>query len=176
MASSDEDVTARFAQETAAVSDPVAEPVVGDILPPGAEGEEPEPDFPLESFITEEFVGLILSMPGKIMARRTGHEWWSPDKNEVALLGKGATPAVRYLLEKYITGGTGPFAALGMVLGVVYAPKVMREQMESRAEKSSGSEQRQSYQREDASPPLSESPAAASRTNSSGSSGGPSDS
>jgi hypothetical protein len=175
MASSSEDVTARFAQETAGVSDPVAEPVVGDILPPGTEAQEPEPDFPLESFITEEFVGMILSMPGKIMARRTGHEWWSPDENEVALLGKGATPAVKYLLEKYITGGTGPFAALGMVLGVVYAPKLMREQMERRAEKSSGSEQRQSYQRGGASPPSSESPGAANPTNNFASSEGPSD-
>jgi len=132
--SDDQSAEQRFAAETANVTDPANEPIVSEIIPPGAGGEEPD-SFDLGQFITEEFIAAILSLPGNIMARRTGHEWWKPDQDEADLLGKGGAPAARALLAKYIGEQSGPFAALGMAMGVVYAPKLMREQMERKREK-----------------------------------------
>jgi hypothetical protein len=130
-----EDVSERFAKETAGVADPSAAPVVGQIFPPGSDQQTEAESFPVEDFITEEFVAAIFSMPGNIMARKTGHEWWTPDEDEQELLGKGATPAIKYLIAKYLSGSSGPFAALGAVVAVVYAPKVMREALEQKKEK-----------------------------------------
>jgi len=166
--SDDQSVEERFAAETASVTDPSSEPIVSEIFTPGT---EPEPDqtFPLESFITEEFIAAILSLPGAIMARRTGDEWWRPDDDEAELLGKGGAPAARYLVSKYLNDSSGPFAALGMVLGAVYAPKVMRSTIERKRKKRRSAEPPPTYQPSAESQPSSDYEAAENPTSSSGS-------
>jgi len=128
----EESVEERFARETAGVTEPTAEPVVGEIVPPAAATEVEDGGLPLETFITDDFVGAIFALPGAMMARRTGHEFWQISEEEKNLLGLGAGPAVRALVRKYLSDSNGPMAAMGMVLGAVYAPKIMRESMERR--------------------------------------------
>jgi hypothetical protein len=132
-----DDVRSRFDAETAGVTDPTQNPLVGDVLPPGsrAQTEEESTVFPMDAFITEEMVSALFCLPGAMMARKTGHEWWKPSEEEADLLGKASTPAVKYLVQRYLTENSGPFAALGAVLGVVYGPKFLMEMAERKREK-----------------------------------------
>jgi len=130
-----------FDQETAGVNDPQQQPIVGDVVPPGAEVEDES--FDLEMFITEEFVGAVFAMPGRIAARKTGHEWWSPDEDEMELLGKAA-PAIRAMIRRWVSETPGPFALLVIVLLVVYLPKAMQEMAVQKAEKENPNTQSQS--------------------------------
>jgi hypothetical protein len=129
MIGSEEDVT-RFDTETGGVFDPGP----GEVIPPGTPAESEEPGIDLNQFITDEFVATIFAMPAGLMARKTGREWWLLDLEEKSLLGKGAGPAARYLVEKYL-GGAGAFAALGMSLGVIYGPRIWAELELSRLKK-----------------------------------------
>lgn len=133
---------ARFRMETEGMADPPNEPPPGEVIPPGGTVEEAF-NVPLEMFITEEIVAAFFALPGNMMARKTGHEWWRPEEEEKEILGKGCTPGIRYLVAKYLTQGAGPLVGLAAALSVVYGPKVVREQIERRREQESQQPPRQ---------------------------------
>jgi hypothetical protein len=136
---SEADSTARFDQETAEVDSPI-EPE-GEVIPPPHGDDTAEDSFPLEALITPAICGLILSMPGMIQAKRTGHEWWKLDEEEKQLLGEASQPLAVYLVRKYLGEGVGMFAAAAVALTAVYAPRQIREMQEARDPASSAQSQ-----------------------------------
>lgn len=149
----DDDIFVRFEKETSGVFEPAAAEPVGEVIPPGQEGEE-EPEeqfvFPVGDFISEEIVGGMFAIPGNAMARKTGELWWKLDADEVDLLGRGIAPPLRFLVEKWLGKNSGPYAAIAGVLGAVYGPRVIAELRRSRAQPPSRERPRTS-QRESAS-------------------------
>ena len=111
----------RFERETAGVDDSVAEPV-GEVIPPGGDVED---GVPLDKFFTDEIVAVVFAVPGNLMARKTGEDYWQISEDELALLGKGCGPGVRYLLNKYLNGADSPTSVMLAALGVVYGPRLM---------------------------------------------------
>jgi hypothetical protein len=132
---SEQDSVDRFDAETAEVDSPL-EPE-GEVIPPMGVPEA-EDDFPLESLITPNLCGLLLSIPGAVQARQTGHEFWRLDAEEKELLGSASQPFAVWLVRRYLGEGVGMFAAVGVALAAVYAPRQIREMQERAAEKKAG--------------------------------------
>jgi hypothetical protein len=113
----------RFITETAGVRDPYAPS--GEPLPPGSPTGDAA--IPASEFITEEFVSECFALPGNMIARKTGEDFWLIPDEEKELLGKGATPAVKAWLQNVLDGPETPQTLLLATLLVVYGPRVARQ-------------------------------------------------
>jgi hypothetical protein len=123
---SDEAAAVRFETETAEVD----EAIQGEAIPPGGDGTAATADesIPLESLVTPKLCGLLLSIPGAIRARQTGHEFWQLDEEEKSLLGEASHPLAVFLVRKYLGESIGMFTSTAVALMAVYGPREMREQ------------------------------------------------
>lgn len=123
----DEEHRERFARETAEVDQPI-EPA--EVISPSPGDDQAAEEFPLESVITVNLCGLLLSLPGAIRARQTGHLWWRLDDDEKQLLGEASQPLAIFLVRKYLGESIGIFTATAIALTAVYAPRQIREMQE----------------------------------------------
>jgi len=121
-----------FEDEVAGITDPDIGTPEGEIIPP----ENQAPTDWIDLMITPQIVGLLLAMPGSIMARKTGEEWWQINAEEKELLGEAATPGIRFAVRKYLSESVGPWAGLATAAGIVYGPRMVREAMERKERES----------------------------------------
>ena len=123
------EAAAQFDRETAEVDD-FGE---GEVIPPKPRTgvEDAEDDFPLEDLITPKVVGTTFSLPGLLMAKKTGHAFWKLDEEEIMLMGEAWQPVSVYLIKKYLGTGVGMFAAAIATTAAVYGPRWMQEQREA---------------------------------------------
>lgn len=120
-----------FDEQTGWIGADPAEAIEGEVVPPGgaAEGENDATAF--DEFITPDLVVSIFTMPARIMARKTGDDWWRPEEEEEEMLEK-ATPAVRAIVREWVSAEVGPWGVLAGVLGAYYIPRVIRHRTESK--------------------------------------------
>lgn len=123
----------RFERETAGVGQPLETPE-GEVIAPPA----PEPEVPLETLITPQLCGLIMSIPGLIRAKQTGHEWWKLDNEEKQLLGEAWQPFAVWAVRKYLGETVGMFTAAAVATVLVYSPRQIREMQERPSKRGPG--------------------------------------
>jgi len=124
----EEESVSRFDTETAEVDSPL-EPE-GEVIPPSAADEAAAESLPLESLVTPQLCGLLMSLPGAVRARQTGHEFWNLSEEEKQLAGELSQPLMVYLVRRYLGDGVGMFAATAAILAAMYGPRQLREMQE----------------------------------------------
>jgi hypothetical protein len=124
---------ARFDEETAAIGG-----VPGEAEETGPAAAPASEEVPLESLVTPHLCGLLLSLPGAIQARRTGHDFWLISDEEARLLGEASQPLAVYLVRKYLGEQIGMFASTVVAMTAVYAPRWMQEQQVQKKNRGEG--------------------------------------